>query len=193
MFSPYGDYWRQLRRICNTELLSSKHVQSLRPIREQEVSNLIHTIFNQSGSVIDLSKLIYALTYGITTRSVFGKKVKNQETLVSLVSEAIEISGGFTLTDLYPSIKVISLLSGFRSKLEKMHQEIDKMLNDIIQEHKTHEDGKGDVNHLLIDALLKVHEYGNLEVPLTIDNIKAIILVSKSLFLFEVSVSVYLG
>ncbi|KAF5781169.1 putative premnaspirodiene oxygenase [Helianthus annuus] len=176
MFSPYGEYWRQLRRICNTELLSSKHVQSLRPIREQEVSNLIHTISKQSGSVIDLSELIYALTYGITTRSVFGKKVKDQEALISLIGEAIESAGGFTLTDLYPSSKVISFVSGFRPKLEKIHQKIDKMFNDIIQEHETCEDGKGDVNHLLLDALLNVQEYGNLEVPLTIDNIKAIIL-----------------
>ncbi|MFS7985514.1 putative premnaspirodiene oxygenase [Helianthus anomalus] len=193
MFSPYGDYWRQLRRICNTELLSSKHVQSLRPIREQEVSNLIHTISKQSGSVIDLSELIYALTYGITTRSVFGKKVKHQEALISLVGESIASAGGFTLTDLYPSSKVISFLSGFRPKLEKMHLRLDKMLNDIIEEHKTNEDGQGNANHLLVDALLKLQECGNLEVPLTIDNIKAIILVGKFLFLFEVSVSVCLG
>ncbi|KAI3810263.1 hypothetical protein L1987_19874 [Smallanthus sonchifolius] len=175
MFSPYGDYWRQLRRICNTELLSSKHVQSLRPIREQEVSNLIHTIFKQSGSVINLSELIYALTYGITTRSVFGKKLRHQDALISVIDEAIGLSGGFTLTDLYPSSKVVAFLSGLRPKLEKIHQRLDKMLDDIIQEHKT-DDGKGDVNHLLVDVLLKVQEYGNLEVPLTIDNIKAIIL-----------------
>ncbi|KAK1440248.1 hypothetical protein QVD17_06073 [Tagetes erecta] len=176
MFSSYGDYWRQLRRICNTELLSSKHVQSLRPIREQEVSNLIHTIFKQSGSVINLSELIFALSYGITTRSVFGKKLKHQAALISLIDEAIVLSGGFTLTDLYPSSKVMAFFSGVRPKLEKMHRRIDELLDDIIQEQKTHEDGKGDVNHFLADALLKVQQYGNLEVPLTIDNIKAIIL-----------------
>ncbi|KAK9057215.1 hypothetical protein SSX86_024582 [Deinandra increscens subsp. villosa] len=176
MFSPYGDYWRQLRRICNTELLSSKHVQSLRPIREQEVSNLIRVIAKQSGSIVNLSELIYALTYGITTRSVFGKKSKHQEALISLIDEAIGLSGGFTLTDLYPSSKVISFFSGLRPKLENIHQRLDKVLDDIIQEHKTQEDGNGNLNHLLVDVLLKVQEYGNLEVPLTIDNIKAIIL-----------------
>jgi len=89
------------------------------------------------------------------------------------------LSGGFTPTDLYPSSKVMAFFSGLRPKLEKMHQRIDELLDDIIQEQKTHEDGKGDVNHLLADALLKLQQYGNLEVPLTIDNIKAIILVSN--------------
>ncbi|XP_024967928.1 cytochrome P450 71D10-like [Cynara cardunculus var. scolymus] len=176
MFSPYGDYWRQLRRICNSELLSGKHVQSLRPIREEEVSGLITAICEQSGSPFNLSEHIYALTYGITTRSVFGKKLKHQEALISLIDEAIGLSGGFSLTDLYPSSKVIAFLSGLRPKLEKIHQKFDKMLDNIIEEHKAREVGNGDANHLLFDALLKVQEHGNLEVPLTMDNIKAIIL-----------------
>lgn len=181
MFSPYGDYWRQLRRICNSELLSAKHVQSLGPIREEEVSHLITTISKHSGSPINLSEHIYALTYGILTRSVFGKKLKQQEALISLINEALGISGGFSLTDLYPSSKLVAFLSGLRPKLEKIHERFDVMLDDIIEEHKAQQVGKGkvDVNHhLLFDVLLKLQEHGNLELPLTMDNIKAIILVS---------------
>ncbi|KAI3754117.1 hypothetical protein L2E82_26283 [Cichorium intybus] len=177
MFSPYGDYWRQLRRICNSELLSAKHVQSLRPIRQEEVSHLIATISKHAGagSPLNLSQHIYALTYGILTRSVFGKKLRQQEALILLIDEALGISGGFSLTDLFPSSKLVAFLSGLRPKLEKIHQKFDKMLDDIIKDHKTHQVDVSQ-HHLLFDVLLKLQEHGNLELPLTMDNIKAIIL-----------------
>lgn len=39
LFSPYGDLWHQLRRICVLELFSPRRVRSFRRIREEETSS----------------------------------------------------------------------------------------------------------------------------------------------------------
>ncbi|XP_027341146.1 cytochrome P450 71D11-like [Abrus precatorius] len=179
-FSPYGDYWRQLRKICNMELLSTKRVQSHWPIREEEMTNLIKRIASEEGPVINLTQAVISLMFTITSRAAFGKIYKEQEEFISLVREVLKLAGGFYIGDLFPSAIWLQNLSGMRPRLEKLHQKLDRILEIIINDHREAKsrtkEGLVEGVEDLIDALLKFEDSSSgMDFHLTSKNIKAII------------------
>ncbi|EOY12081.1 Cytochrome P450 71D10, putative [Theobroma cacao] len=177
--APYGDYWRQVRKICTVELLTAKQVQSFHSIRQEEVSALVKSVSSNEGSQINLSNKIFSLTYGITSRAAFGNKCKDQETFSSTIREVVKLISGFSIADMYPSFRVLQLISGLRQKLGTLHQKSDKILQGIIDEHRERmESGKiseGEAKEDLVTVLLKIQQLDYLEFPLTDNNIKAVI------------------
>lgn len=58
------------------------------------------------------------------------------------------------------------------------------ILEETLQEHlKRREHGKDEIDYDLIDILIKAKEHGDLEVPITLENIKAVILVGLNIVL----------
>ncbi|RZC85040.1 hypothetical protein C5167_047824 [Papaver somniferum] len=175
VFSRYGDYWREMRKIFVLHLLSAKHVPLFRPLREEEVKNTIKSISLQAGVRINLSKRITSLFNTITSRAAFGDKCKVNEEVISMMRESLTLVGG--LEDLFPSLKLLHRIGGMKSKLLGLHQEVDKFLERVIQEHRKSRMVKIDDGELeeedLVDALLRVQESG--ELSLTTQNIKAVI------------------
>jgi cytochrome P450 len=114
----------------------------------------------------------------ITTRAAFGKKSRHQQVFKSKMSEIINLLGGVCIADLYPSIKMLQRLSSAKTKLEKLQRELDRILQDIIHDHKSsHREVSKDGD--LVDALLKIQqENDQSQNPLTDDGIKSVIQVS---------------
>ncbi|KAB1228280.1 Cytochrome P450 71D10 [Morella rubra] len=135
IFTPYGEYWRQMRKICVMEFLSAKRVQPFRSIREEEVGNLIESISLFGGLPINLTEKVYSLTNCITSRAAFGKKCKYEKEFISLIEEIIRVAGGFELPDLFPSLKFLNLLTGMKAAVQEIHRKTDNILDDIINEH----------------------------------------------------------
>ncbi|CAJ1932851.1 unnamed protein product [Sphenostylis stenocarpa] len=182
IFSPYGKYWRQLRKICTLELFTHKRVNSFHPIREEELTNLVKMIDSHKGSPFNLTEALLSSVYNIISRAAFGMKCEDQEKFISVVNEAITVGSGLNIGDLFPSAKWLQHFSGLRPKVERLHQQIDRILEGIISEHREAKlkakEGHGDLGEDLVDVLLKFQDGNdtNQDIYLTNNNIKAIIL-----------------
>ncbi|RDX93247.1 Cytochrome P450 71D8, partial [Mucuna pruriens] len=174
-FAPYGDYWRQMRKICMLELLSAKKVQSFSHIREEEVAKLIETIQSSAGASINLTSRINSFTSTLVSRAVFGNITKDREEFLLIVKEAIELADGFDLADMFPSFKPMHLITGLKAKLDKMHMKLDKILEKIIKENQANEGMGEEKNENLVEVLLRVQHSDNLDTSITTNNVKAVI------------------
>ncbi|KAJ7979238.1 Cytochrome P450 [Quillaja saponaria] len=179
-FSKYGSYWRQLKKIITVELLTQKRVQAFRYIREEEVSSLIDTIASHEGSVINLSDLVPSLSNGIISRAAFGKKSKDGQAFVSTLAVVLKLAAGLCIADLYPSIKMLQMITGLKSKLQKLQRKFDGILENIIKEHKEiklmKEGSTSEAEENLLGVLLKLQAKNDLELPLTDNNVKALVM-----------------
>ena len=122
------------------------------------------------------------MTNNITSRAAFGNKCKDQDEFITKIQEAVKLAGGFDFPDVFPSLKFLHWISGVEPALEKIHRKIDKILDNIIEDHTSRrkamlissdKSSKED----LLDVLLKVQGNGELEFPFTTDNLKAVFLV----------------
>ncbi|CAN0892017.1 Costunolide synthase [Linum grandiflorum] len=170
-FAPYGPYWRQLRKICKSDLLSSGRVGSFRKIREDEAAKLVREIAEeaQGNEGVNLSKKLSGMTYGIALSSAFGRNCKAREDYIAIVHRIFKMMTGFTLVNLFPGVKLLERATGMKPKLMKLHGEKDGIVQRILKKNI-----RGDGNEEdLTDVLLRFQEPGDLVFPLTHDSIKA--------------------
>ncbi|XP_038693716.1 cytochrome P450 71D9-like [Tripterygium wilfordii] len=174
-FAPYGDYWRQMRKICTIEVFSGRRVQATRPIREEETLEFIKSISLKARSKVNLSEMLTCLSFAITLKASFGGNSERHGAFLPLVREVIEVIAGFSLADIFPSIKFFHMISGMRTRLENLHHEIDQILENLINEHRLNRSriDSSDADNFL-DILLNLQEHGDF--TFTTDNIKAVVL-----------------
>lgn len=87
-FSPYGPYWRQVRKITTVELLSNYRLEKLKDVRESEVRAFLKELYKlwdeNRGSasksksnlvLVEMKRWFGDLTLNIVLRTIVGKTV----------------------------------------------------------------------------------------------------------------------
>ncbi|KAE8704315.1 putative Cytochrome P450 71D10 [Hibiscus syriacus] len=120
----------------------------------------------------------YLLAVEILSTAI-GGRCKLHETFLPILRELVELGAGFTITDMFHSFKLLPVISEMRAKLKRFYHDLDVMLERIIEEHKSRNanpKNSDDVTDDLVDVLLHLQDHGDLEISLTTDHIKAVIL-----------------
>ncbi|KAL1555526.1 premnaspirodiene oxygenase-like [Salvia divinorum] len=176
-FSPYGEYWRQMRKFCVNELLSTKMVRLFQSIREDESARLVDSLRESSGSSVNFTEKLFSLSSSITFRAAFGAVCADSKALMKMIEHTMEMVGGFEMLDLFPSSRIVAALSWRRMRLLKtMRCELDAIMDDIIDRHRRNRGRNSEFGgEDLVDVILRAQEEEQLQFPIDNNNIKAVL------------------
>lgn len=169
-FAPFGEYWRNLRRISATYLFSPKRISSFGEFRREiglqmvgEIKSLVHT-----NGAVEVRKVLHFGSLNNVMKTVFGKSYKfNDETsfeaheLESLVSEGYELLGVFNWSDHFPLLGLLDF-QGVRKRCKKLVAKVNVFVGRIIEEHKVKRGLKDENFEDFVDVLLNLEEENRL-------------------------------
>ncbi|GJM91837.1 hypothetical protein PR202_ga08254 [Eleusine coracana subsp. coracana] len=171
-FAPYrSQHWKEVRRLCATELLGPKRVLHFRPVREQEAASLVAAIIIGDGDTssrpatpVNLTERIKVVMNDILMRCAIGDTCPARDEYIRLLDEALRLMAGFNLIDLFPTSRLARMLgAGSLRAAQEVHQRVHRIMQDIIQDHET----KGAYDGDILDVLLRLQREGGPDTALT--------------------------
>ncbi|XP_061352141.1 6,7,8-trihydroxycoumarin synthase-like, partial [Gastrolobium bilobum] len=182
IFSPYNEYWREIRKICVVHFFSSKRISSFSHVRKFEVKQMIKKISGHANSskVTNLSEIIMSVSSATICRMAFGRKYEEEGAERSkfhgLLNESQAMFLSFFVSDYIPFMGWIDKLTGLFSRLENTHKALDVFFQQVIEEHLNPNRQKETEDEDIVDVLLQLKKQGRLSIDLTNDHIKAVIM-----------------
>ncbi|XVF49795.1 hypothetical protein PTKIN_Ptkin04bG0044300 [Pterospermum kingtungense] len=179
-FSPYGEYWRQVRKISVLELLSIRRVHSFQFVRDEEVKLVINEIHHASvkGEPINLTEMLLAVSNNVVSRCALSRKFEEEHSSIKFGQLARKVQillASFCIGDMFPYLRWLDMLTGVIPRLKAASRELNAVFDQIIEEHRALSHDQI-TNMDFASILLQLQEDGMLEMDLTQDNLKAVIL-----------------
>lgn len=181
-WSPYGPYWRQARKMCLTELFSSKRLESYEYIRTEEMRSLLRDLSESARKPLYLKDHLSTVSLNVISRMVLGKRYtdESKDSIVSpdefkrMLDELFFLNGVINIGDLIPYVGFMDL-QGYVKRMKIVSKKFDRFLEHVLDEHTARRtkgienDGSKD----MVDVLLDLSEDPTLEVKLERHGVKA--------------------
>ncbi|KAK8687242.1 hypothetical protein V6N13_086068 [Hibiscus sabdariffa] len=175
-FSPYGSYWRQMRKIATVQLLSNNRIDMLKHIRVSEAKTAMRELYNswlskgsgESGVIVDMKQWFGDLTHNIALRMVGGKRYfgpnadceeAEARRIRKVMRDFLHLFGAFELSDAIPSLGWLKFL-GHEKAMKRTAKELDSVVGGWLEEHKQKRVSSGGVikEQDFMDAMLNILE-----------------------------------
>ncbi|KAH6760232.1 Cytochrome P450 superfamily protein [Perilla frutescens var. hirtella] len=156
--APYGDYWRNLRRLMTVEIFSSVRLNTFQSIRDDEIRHMLKTLGKktwQDLARVEIRPLLSVLTFNNIMRMVAGKRYfgvdeadEEAKEFRELLKEVFKYGGVSNPADFFPMFRWIDY-KGVEKNLARISSKMDVFLQGLINQHRSNKGGNTMIDHLL--------------------------------------------
>lgn len=139
-WAPYGEHWRNLRRISSLQILSSHRLQALSHIRADEVRSLIRRLLRDGQKqAVDLKSAFFDLTLNVMMMMIAGKRyygdsmaeAKEASKFQEIVAESIELAAVTNMADFLPIFRWVGK-GGMEKRLILLQEKRESFMQSLI-------------------------------------------------------------
>ncbi|GJW83047.1 cytochrome P450 [Tanacetum coccineum] len=176
--SPYGPYWREMRKITSLELLSARRLEQLKHVRVSELKNSIKNLYElwsekrdgQGKALVVMNKWFGELNMNVMLRMVVGKRLSGatsgEEDEMNkfrvVVREFFDFLGLFVVADTLPFLGWLDL-GGHEKAMKRVAKEIDFIIGKWLAEHRAKRDSTEAMGEKdFLDVMISAVETGDL-------------------------------
>ncbi|XP_057473779.1 cytochrome P450 78A5-like [Actinidia eriantha] len=140
-FAPYGEYWRNLRRISATHFFSPKRIACFGGLRQKIGSEMVTQIEDlmEKNGVVEIKRVLHLGSLNNVMMSAFGRSYDFKSLdgceLEHLVSEGYELLGIFNWVDHFPLLGWLDL-QGVRRRCRELVSRVNIFVGEIIKVHR---------------------------------------------------------
>ncbi|CAH2077559.1 unnamed protein product [Thlaspi arvense] len=197
-FSPYGAYWRDMRKITTSEVLSASVMENFKHCRAGEADVAFRDLYkrwdqkggSKIGVLVDMKREFRDLASNISLMMVAGKRyfgespnceMEEARRSVKLIREFIDYFGLVLFTDVIPALGFLDW--GTKRGMKRTAKGLDKLIEGWIEEHKNKDFGNGrdkDFMFLLMEIFKRDKNLGLDDIHATIKALSLNLVLSGS-------------
>ncbi|KAH7852187.1 hypothetical protein Vadar_021613 [Vaccinium darrowii] len=153
--TPYGDHWRNQRRLMSLEIFSASRLNGSSPVCQAEIKLVLLDLCCKNSfdsfSKVELKSKFSHLSFNIVMRMITGftANTKEAEEFRDLVREAFKLSDAANPGDFIPVLRWIDF-GGYEKKLQQIHGNMDAFLQGLIDEHRRDKSNDSMIDHMLL-------------------------------------------
>ncbi|KAL5725003.1 hypothetical protein ACHQM5_008200 [Ranunculus cassubicifolius] len=156
-FAALGPYWSEMRRLISSELMSSRRLELLKKVQENEISKSMKELYAASTTktrmLVDVKQWFNDVTLNIVLMMIAGKRFTGATNSATdeyesrrcqdAVRDSMKLLGVFMVEDALPYLKGFDP-QGYKKQMTAANIELDSLYQGWLEEHQRRRLGAGD-------------------------------------------------